>query len=189
MLLLFFSFLLPFLVLQLADFGLDLRLELVRSPLELVQHLADLTCNPRQFLRPEEQQGENEQYDRVRKTHQVIITDWLQGRQRGGLELERFRIKGCDSNGRVKGWNASQNQMKEITISEFRTRLHAILKAVQKRKQPLRITRYGKPMAEIRPAARDPHPNLMGFMKDKMEIVGDILTPAGDPDDWEVLRD
>jgi prevent-host-death family protein len=78
--------------------------------------------------------------------------------------------------------------MKEITISEFRTRLHAILNHVQKRKQPVRITRYGKPMAEIRPAAVSGR-SVMGIMKSKMKIVGDIVSPASDPEDWEVLRD
>jgi len=26
-------------------------------------------------------------------------------------------------------------------------------------------------------------------MKGKMEICGDIISPASDPEDWEVLRD
>jgi hypothetical protein len=29
----------------------------------------------------------------------------------------------------------------------------------------------------------------MGSMKGKMKIVGDIVSPASEPDDWEVLRD
>lgn len=79
--------------------------------------------------------------------------------------------------------------MKEITISEFRTNLHAIIKRVQKTKRPVRITRLGKVVAEIRPVARVAGRNVMGFMKGRMEIVGDIVSPANDPDDWEVLRD
>jgi len=29
----------------------------------------------------------------------------------------------------------------------------------------------------------------MGSMKDMIEILGDIVSPANDEDDWEVLRD
>jgi hypothetical protein len=29
----------------------------------------------------------------------------------------------------------------------------------------------------------------IGSMKDRMEILGDIVSPAADEDEWEVLRD
>jgi hypothetical protein len=29
----------------------------------------------------------------------------------------------------------------------------------------------------------------LGCMKGKMEILGDIVSPATDPEEWEVLRD
>jgi hypothetical protein len=29
----------------------------------------------------------------------------------------------------------------------------------------------------------------MGSMRGKMEILGDIISPAADEDEWEVLRD
>jgi len=29
----------------------------------------------------------------------------------------------------------------------------------------------------------------MGSMRGKIEILGDIIAPAGDDDEWEVLRD
>jgi hypothetical protein len=29
----------------------------------------------------------------------------------------------------------------------------------------------------------------MGSMKGSIEILGDIISPAGDEDEWEVLRD
>ena len=79
--------------------------------------------------------------------------------------------------------------MKEVTVSEFRAHLHAIVKQVQKTKRPIRITRLGRPIVEVRPAAPLAARHLMGFMKGKMDIVEDIISPANDPDDWEVLRD
>jgi antitoxin (DNA-binding transcriptional repressor) of toxin-antitoxin stability system len=41
--------------------------------------------------------------------------------------------------------------MKEITISEFRVRYSAIIEQVRKTRQPIRVMRLGKPLAEIVP--------------------------------------
>ena len=79
--------------------------------------------------------------------------------------------------------------MKEVAISEFKAKCLAIVDQVQKTKRPIRITKFGKPVAELVPAAPKPPKDLFGFMKGKMDIVGDIISPATDPDDWEVLRD
>ena len=79
--------------------------------------------------------------------------------------------------------------MKEVAISEFKAKCLAIFDEVQKTKQPVRVTRRGKPIAEVIPPSTDPQKDWMGFMKGKMKIVGDIVSPASDPEDWEVLRD
>ena len=79
--------------------------------------------------------------------------------------------------------------MKEVAISEFKAKCLAILDQVQKTKRPVRITRRGKPVAEVVPPSPPPREEIFGFMKGKMKIVGDIISPATDPDDWEVLRD
>jgi prevent-host-death family protein len=80
--------------------------------------------------------------------------------------------------------------MKEIPLSEFRRRCAALIKEVQMKQRPLRITLGGKPVAEILPVPPDP-PNdkrdWLGSMTD-MEILGDIVSPASDESDWEVLR-
>ena len=41
--------------------------------------------------------------------------------------------------------------MKEVAISEFKAKCLALLQQVQKTKKPLRVTRFGKPVAEIVP--------------------------------------
>ena len=60
---------------------------------------------------------------------------------------------------------------------------------VQKTKQPVRVTRRGKPVAEVNPPSPRAPKDLFGFMKGSVEILGDIVSPASDPEDWEVLRD
>ena len=79
--------------------------------------------------------------------------------------------------------------MKEIAISEFKAKCLALLDQVQKTKRPLRITRFGKPIAEVIPPAPVSTPDWIGSMKDSIEILGDIVSPANDENEWEVLRD
>jgi prevent-host-death family protein len=80
--------------------------------------------------------------------------------------------------------------MEEVSISEFKAKCLALLEQVNKTKKPLRITRHGKPVAEvIPPAPVVDRAAWIGSMKDSMEILGDIISPANDEDEWEVLRD
>jgi prevent-host-death family protein len=79
--------------------------------------------------------------------------------------------------------------MKEVAISVFKAKCLALLDEVEKTKQPLRVTRRGKPVAEVVPPTPIYNANWMGSMKDQIQILGDIISPATDPDEWEVLRD
>jgi len=79
--------------------------------------------------------------------------------------------------------------MKEIAISEFKAKCLAILDEVQKTKQSILVTRRGKALAEVGPPSPKNDRSWIGSMKGRMEILGDIVSPASDPDDWEVLRD
>jgi prevent-host-death family protein len=80
--------------------------------------------------------------------------------------------------------------VKEIAISEFKAKCLSLLDEVQKTKKAIRITRFGKPVAEVIPASPEAGAaSWIGSMKDTMKIVGDIVSPANDERDWEVLRD
>jgi prevent-host-death family protein len=80
--------------------------------------------------------------------------------------------------------------MREIAISEFKAKCLAILQRVEKTKEPIRITRHGKPVAEVvPPSPATPGNSWLGSMKDLIEIHGEIVSPADDPGDWEVNRD
>jgi hypothetical protein len=39
------------------------------------------------------------------------------------------------------------------------------------------------------PPSPAPSADWIGSMKDEIEILGDIVSPASDENDWEVLRD
>ncbi len=80
--------------------------------------------------------------------------------------------------------------MEEVPISQFKAKCLAILEQVRKTKKPIRITRHGKPVAEVVPPSPVKDRSAwIGSMKDRMEILGDIISPAADEDEWEVLRD
>ncbi len=79
--------------------------------------------------------------------------------------------------------------MVNIPISEFKAKCLALLEQVRRTRQPIRITRHGKPVAEIVPPSPTvDRAKLIGSMKDS-KILGDIISPANDEDEWEVLRD
>jgi len=79
--------------------------------------------------------------------------------------------------------------MKEIAISEFKAKCLSLLDQVQKTKKPIRVTRRGRPVAEVMPPAPVEASAWMGSMRREIEILGDIVSPASEESDWEVLRD
>ena len=83
--------------------------------------------------------------------------------------------------------------LKEVPISEFRTKCLALIERVRRTRKPLRVTRRRKPIADIVPAAAIKpvmdRAKWIGSMKGTAKILGDIVSPAIDKDEWEVLRD
>ena len=80
--------------------------------------------------------------------------------------------------------------MIEVAISEFKAKCLALLEQVRRTRQPIRITRHGKPVAEVVPPLPvGDRSAWIGSMKGRMEILGDIISPASDEEEWEALRD
>ncbi len=80
--------------------------------------------------------------------------------------------------------------MQEVAISEFKAKCLALLEQVRKTKKPIRVTRFGKPVAEVvPPAPAADQADWLGSMADAMEILGDIVSPVIEETDWEALRD
>jgi antitoxin (DNA-binding transcriptional repressor) of toxin-antitoxin stability system len=80
--------------------------------------------------------------------------------------------------------------MEEIAISKFKATCLAALERVRRSGQPIRVTRFGKPVAEIvPPTPPKPEGKWLGSMVGTGEVLGDIVAPASDESDWEVLRD
>jgi len=79
--------------------------------------------------------------------------------------------------------------MKSVPISEFKAKCLRLIEQVDKTRQPLRITRHGRPVAELMPAGPDRKRKFVGDMIGTAEIVGDIVSPIIDWDEFEVNRD
>jgi prevent-host-death family protein len=80
--------------------------------------------------------------------------------------------------------------MKEVPISEFKAKCLGMLEEVRKTRKPIRVTRFGKPVAEVVPTAPEEHPkSWLGCMAGTAEILGDIVGPTGSLDDWKAWRD
>ncbi len=79
--------------------------------------------------------------------------------------------------------------MKEVAISKFKAKCLGILEQVRKTRQPIRVTRSGKPLAEVVPVSTGKRPaNWLGCMAGTIRIVGDIVGPTGSENDWEASR-
>lgn len=80
--------------------------------------------------------------------------------------------------------------MEEVAISEFKAKCLALLERVRKTKKPIRVTRFGKPVAEVvPPGPTADQADWLGSLADTMEILGDVVSPVIEETDWEALRD
>jgi len=79
--------------------------------------------------------------------------------------------------------------MDDVSISEFKAKCLGLIERVHKTRQPLRITRHGRPVAEVVPAGPDRKQKFLGDMIGTAEIVGDIVSPVIDLEDIEAYRD
>lgn len=75
--------------------------------------------------------------------------------------------------------------MQEIAISKFKATCLGVLENVRRTRMPVRITRFGKPIADIVPPAAAPEKSWLGCMKDAAEICGDLIEPVGAFKNWK----
>jgi antitoxin (DNA-binding transcriptional repressor) of toxin-antitoxin stability system len=79
--------------------------------------------------------------------------------------------------------------MDEIAISKFKATCLAVPEQVRRTKKPVRITRFGEPVAEIVPPSPSrPPAKWLGSLRSTGRIEGDIVSPAVDEAEWDALR-
>jgi prevent-host-death family protein len=75
--------------------------------------------------------------------------------------------------------------MEQIDISKVKATCLSVLERVRKTRRPVLVTRFGKPVAQVMPP---PGPGWLGALAGSGKIVGDIVSPATDERDWNILR-
>lgn len=77
----------------------------------------------------------------------------------------------------------------KIAVSKFKATCLAVLERVRRTGKPIVVTKYGEPIAEvIPPSPPDRDAGWLGSMRGTVRYVGDIVSPALDPEEWEALR-
>jgi prevent-host-death family protein len=77
-----------------------------------------------------------------------------------------------------------------IAISKFKATCLSVLERVRRTGKPVLVTRFGKPIAEIVPPSQPrSKKRRLGALEGTARIVGDIVSPATEQSEWEVLRD
>lgn len=80
--------------------------------------------------------------------------------------------------------------MRKIAISEFKTTCLVVLEEVRRTRDPVVVTRYGEPVAEIvPPGPPERAPDWLGAMRSEGRITGDIVEPAMEEGDEEMLQE
>jgi prevent-host-death family protein len=73
--------------------------------------------------------------------------------------------------------------MKTIAAGSFKVHCLAIMDEVQSKRQAVLITKRGKPVAKIVPVEQEKD-DIFGFLKGKVKVVGDVVSPALTPEEW-----
>ena len=85
--------------------------------------------------------------------------------------------------------NIKKKPIREIAISEFKAKCLALLQEVSKTKTPLRVTRRGKAIADVIPAASEgDERGWIGSLAGSIDIVGDVVSPVIDTESIEALK-
>jgi len=75
-----------------------------------------------------------------------------------------------------------------VTISKFKATCLGLLKKVRQTGEPIVVTLRGEPVAMVVPPPEPKHEGpWIGSLRASGRIVGDIVSPASEESDWEVL--
>jgi prevent-host-death family protein len=79
--------------------------------------------------------------------------------------------------------------MDTMPISKFKATCLSALERVRRTGRPLRVTRFGKPIADVVPAApEERRRDWLGSLRGTLEIRGDVVGPTGDLVKWDALE-
>ena len=73
--------------------------------------------------------------------------------------------------------------MKKMAAGEFKVHCLAVMDEVKSKREAVLITKRGKPVAKLVPVdnVKD---DIFGFLKGKVTVLGDVVSPALTPEEW-----
>ncbi len=77
--------------------------------------------------------------------------------------------------------------MKKMPAGEFKSRCLSVMETVRATREPILITKHGRPVAKLVPADES-SPDFLGRLAGVMKIVGDIESPVESPETWDALK-
>ncbi len=77
--------------------------------------------------------------------------------------------------------------MKTIPAGQFKALCLRLMDEVRSTREPVLITKKGRPVAKLVPADRQPE-DIFGCLRNEIKIMGDIESPVTPLEDWDALR-
>jgi len=77
--------------------------------------------------------------------------------------------------------------MKKISAADFKARCLTLMDEVSESREPVLITKRGRPVAKLVPLKRT-RSKLIGRLQGIVKITGDIESPLEPPEAWDALR-
>ena len=77
--------------------------------------------------------------------------------------------------------------MKTIAAGQFKARCLRLMDEVRTTREPVLITKKGRPVAKLVPAESQVE-DIFGCLRNEIKIVGDIESPVVPLEDWDALK-
>jgi prevent-host-death family protein len=80
--------------------------------------------------------------------------------------------------------------MKTMAAGKFKATCLAVMDEVQAKREPVLLTKNGKPVAKLVPLELSEEQDPLDAFRfpGKIEILGDIISPITDLEDWDALK-
>jgi prevent-host-death family protein len=73
--------------------------------------------------------------------------------------------------------------MKKMAAGTFKVHCLTVMDQVQSKRESVLITKRGKPVAKLVPVGNEKD-DIFGFLKGKITILGDVVSPILTPEEW-----
>ncbi len=78
--------------------------------------------------------------------------------------------------------------MRTMAAGKFKATCLAVMDEVQAKREPVLLTKNGKPVAKLVPVEVEEDPLAVYRFPGRVEILGDIVSPAMDLEEWDALK-